>query len=144
MGTPKRALAAWIEAERDRKQWSVEELSRRLIDMGCDAKPGTIRVWEAPRGRPPQQATVEVMERLFGSQAPEAVSDNADLVAAIHKQAAAIDRLAAALERDREAAPGWAQAVVSAVLAGRQLLREDAEPDGPQGSGAPHRDRALA
>jgi hypothetical protein len=126
MSLPKPPLALWITTERERKGWKTEELSRRLTDLGCQASTNTVRVWEAPRGRPPRRSTVEVMERLFGSEAPVETADG-DLAAAIREQAAAIDRLAAALERDREEAPVWAEAVVRAVLAGRQLSPADRE-----------------
>lgn len=135
MAAPKPPLAAWITTERDRKGWKVEELSRRLVDLGCDAAVNTVRVWEAPRGRPPKASTVAMMEQLFGSEAP-AQDVESDLAAAIREQAVAIDRLAQALETQRKDIPLWADAVVKAVLAGRQLTREDVERDEPPGSGA--------
>ena len=150
MGTPKPPLAAWITVERERKGWKVGELSRRLVDLGCEASENTVRVWEAPRGRPPKSATIAVMERLFGSEAPalnQQTADLADLTAALHaqaeavnEQAGALDRLAAALEREQEEAPVWAEAVVRAVLAGRQLSPEDATRDERQESAVPLRD----
>jgi hypothetical protein len=94
--------------------------------------------------KPIRDEHMDAFIAYFGSDpdVPPPTPTDSDLAAAIREQAAAIGRLAAALERDKEQAPVWAQAVVSAVLAGRQLLPEDVERNGPHGSDVPQRDRA--
>lgn len=136
---PKSALAKWIVEGREGKDWSVEELSHRLIQMGVRAKPGTIRVWEAPKGRPPSQGAVDAMAILFGVKAPKDTTPDADLASAIRQQAAAIEHLATVLEQDRAGGPPWVVGLVRAL----GVLREgsgNGGSDGPQESVALRRD----
>lgn len=121
MGNP---VSEWIKAERKRRGWKVEELSRRLIDAGYPAEINTVRVWEARSGRPPKADTISGLERLFGSQAPrerESETDLSALVAALDRQTAAITALADEIRADRSR-QGIAPEAVTAFL--RQLASE--------------------
>lgn len=99
----------------------------------------------------PNEDWQAVFERLYGERPsepePPPVYEQPDLsalIAVLDRQAQAIDRLAAALERERAEAPGWAKAVVSAILTGQLAAEpapdEHAEPDPPRPG--PYRARA--
>jgi ribosome-binding protein aMBF1 (putative translation factor) len=92
-------VSAWIVTERKRLGWKVDDVSRRLLELGYDAQPSTVQVWEA--GRSPRAETIEALERLFGSMAPRdqpTIGDLSGLVEAITQQTAAISALADALK----------------------------------------------
>jgi transcriptional regulator with XRE-family HTH domain len=93
-------VSQWNVDERKRHGWKVDELSRRLLDMGYEAQPSTVQVWEA--GRSPKADTIEALERLFGSAAPRGAELSGDLADAIREQAAAIRDLVTAIREDRE------------------------------------------
>lgn len=83
-----RPLAAWVKKHREVKGWSAAELAHTLTVAGYPTKEGTIRVWEAPKGRDPKPETVAAMERMFNAVAP---------VERDHRDEA-LDRIAAVLE----------------------------------------------
>lgn len=68
-------ISQWIVDERKRHGWKVDEVSRRLLEMGYEAQPSTVQVWEA--GRTPRADTLEALERLFDSHAPREVDIDA-------------------------------------------------------------------
>ena len=121
-------VSAWIAAERKARGWKVEELSRRLRDMGYEAEVGTVRVWEA--GRSPKAETIEALERLFESRAPrQADPDMGDIIAAIRaltesvnahrsvmeSQGAALLDVVAEMKEQRDAAQGRAEGLSAAL-----------------------------
>lgn len=93
MQKAKPPVSAWIARERKAHGWKVAELSRRLTDMGYEAQPSTIGVWEA--GRAPRAETIEALERLFGSLAPreeDYAGDSQAVLLAIEKQTQWLER----------------------------------------------------
>lgn len=82
------------------------------------------------------------LEEFFGPIPDEPAHESGDLAGAIRQQAAAIDRLAAALEADREDGPPWAEAlarILGATLRGSHSGGSDEQ----QGSGALRRGQAA-
>ncbi len=138
MPKPKPALAAWISTERHRMDWSVEQLSERLESLGIEAKPATVRVWEAPAGRPPRQEAIEAMERLFGSTAPEAPTGDVLVAAAIDRQTVVLERLVETLERQQQA--DLDAVVARSVKAALQAAGVPAASSGQSRSDAPQPD----
>jgi hypothetical protein len=120
--------AAWLRKNR-KARWS--NVHKAIADF--EAETGhhigysTWASYESGKRTIPDD-DMDALVAFFGSGPAYPSSEpGGDLAAAIREQAAAIDRLAAALERDREDAPAWADAVVRAVLAGHQLSRADRE-----------------
>lgn len=122
-------VSQWIVDERKRHGWKVDELSRRLVEMGYEAQPSTVQVWEA--GRSPKGETIDALERLFGSAAPRAAELSGDLASAIREQTAAMRELVAELREAREAQQGRDEGLAAALgeLSGT-LARLRLAPDG--------------
>src|SRR3990167_7869020 len=133
MATPKPALAAWIVNERERMGWKLEELSRRLIDLGCQAAPNTVRLWEAPRGRPPKPSTIAVMERLFSSEAPTAspLADFDGLAAAILEMAQAVREQSAVMVSQQKSHDEWMEKLAAGLVGLLALAPAEASTSAP-------------
>ena len=97
-------LNAWVQSQRKLKGWKVEELSARLTDLGHEAKPDTIRVWEGNKPNPPRPETIRALEVLFGSEAPLDDTSDSDVAAAIRAQTEVMRDLVAELRASRLAA----------------------------------------
>ena len=141
------AYGVWLLRGRERLGWTQKQVVGYLRDQGVmsgEHIDGYYRAVEAGPGKHFGAEIHDVLVRLYGKEPeplpePSPASDTADLVAAIRSQTAAIDRLAAALEQDRDAGPPWAEAL--AVILGASLRGSRNEgSDGPHGSGAPLRD----
>jgi transcriptional regulator with XRE-family HTH domain len=102
MARPKPAISAWIQSERKRLGWKVADLSQKLLDLGYDAQPSTVAVWEA--SRTPRPETLDGLERLFGTRAPR--DEPTDLAAAIRAQTEAMRELVEELREAREGRQG--------------------------------------
>ena len=101
MRKPKTPLAAWIIEHRKAQDpvategqgWKTGELARRL-----GVGDSTVRGWES--GRNVGEENLDALERLFRLQAPgrdAATPDQAALIAAVNRQAAATEALVAVL-----------------------------------------------
>lgn len=127
-------IGVWLKGERIAQKWSPEQVVAALRDdTGTVIRVDYYRQLEArTAGKVPGPDLLEDFQRLYGSKPtplPEPEPVAPDLSAEAQAIVAAIDRLTAALSAQRDEAPVWAQAVVSAVLAGRQLLPADAARD---------------
>lgn len=136
MPTPlhlKPPIAAWIVRSRKARGWKPRDIVTALAAQGITVTEDTVKVWESNANRRPAPETLDALERIFGSPAPTrdapASPDQAELVAAIRDQTAAITKLAAAMEaenreRRRETATtrawlrGW-RAVLRAAAQGQ-------------------------
>ena len=83
-------FASWLTSEREGHGLKAEEVARRLREAGLQAEYSTYRTWEATSGRRPAPETVEALERMFGSRAPDDDEAASDLAAAINRL---VDRL---------------------------------------------------
>jgi len=129
-------VGAWLRRERMSRgsAWTPEFVVEALRDRtGTAIRVDYYRQLEAgTAGKVPGPDLLEDLVTLYGTRPtplpepePEAPALSPDTVAIV----AAIDRLTAALREQHDAGPAWAQAVVAAVLAGRQLLPADAKRD---------------
>ena len=86
---PKPPLAEWLVSRRKAKGLTTADVARVV-----DRSEATIRGWEA--GRPPRadDPSIVVLERYYGAEAPSDTAPD-DLVAAINRQAAALEALVA-------------------------------------------------
>ena len=138
-------FGAWARKARIAKGWaSADKAVGPIADLtGHRMRADYLRGIESG-AQVPGPDTVATLEMAYESVAPpvkrEAIADP-DLAAAIREQTGVLQRLVDLMERQQEDAPVWAQAVVSAVLAGRQLRSGDAEHGERSASGAPQRDR---
>lgn len=130
-------IGAWLRMERMGRgsQWTPEFVVEALRSRtGTQIRVDYYRQLEAGTGgKVPGPDLLEDFVTLYGSRPqplpePEATAAglSPDTVAIV----AAIDRLTAVLAAQQGEAPVWAQAVVSAVLAGRQLQPADATREG--------------
>jgi hypothetical protein len=163
MAAPRSELQVWIKRERKLprpdfpKGWPIEELSRRMFALGyTEAKPGTIQIWEAPKGRDPGAENIEGLEKVFGSKAPgqketgpstmgeagqiaavlrEAIeAQTTAIVAAIHARDQTLEHLLSELGRYR-----------SSQLDVLRALQDTAHPEGPMPGDEPeHEPHAAA
>lgn len=125
-------IGTWLKRERLSRDWSPERVVEALRDVtGTVIRVDYYRQVEArTAGKLPGPDLLRDFRQLYGSEPtalpePERPGPSPDTLAIV----AAIDRLAAAIQAQKDEAPVWAQAVVSAVLAGRQLLPADAARD---------------
>lgn len=132
--TDKPPFSAWLSAERRRHGLKVDEVARRLRELGFPAEESTYRTWEA--GRRPAQETVVALERMFGTAAPgEDAAAQGDVAAAIDRQTAVItalvDELRAARE-DRDRIAGLERAVEQLLAAVGPIERAGAASRAPR------------
>lgn len=104
MPTPlhlKPPFAAWLVRERNARKWKPRDVVAALAAQGIEVTDGTVKVWESNAGRKPAPLTIDALERIFDSRAPESVAPSAgqaDLVAALDRQSAAIESLVSRLD----------------------------------------------
>ena len=124
-------IGVWLKAERMSRDWTPERVVEALRDAtGTAIRVDYYRQIEArTAGKVPGPDLLADLQRLYGSRPqplpepePPQPALSADAIAIV----AAIDRLTEALRAERDEAPVWADAVVRAVLAGRQLRPADA------------------
>ena len=128
-------VGVWLKRERLAHGWTPEDVVAQLRERtGTVIRVDYYRQIEArTAGKVPSAELQADLERVYGTAPtplpdpePEPPSLSADTLALV----GAIDRLTAAVEAQQQDGPIWAQAVVDAVLAGRQLRSADAGRDG--------------
>ena len=143
----------WLRRERLALGWSVDEARARLARLGYRIGESSYAEWESGRKRPSRDALPHLVA-LFGEPDPEAPpqpepaqgGDVAALVAEMREQnrvsrdlAAAVFRLADAIDRGQRHRPEWAGEALREVLAAIRLRPGLLASDAPAPSAAPPR-----
>lgn len=139
----------WLRAGREKLGWTQKEVVAWLQRQGVTLNDNYYRQVESGPGRRFGEDVHPLLVELFGSEPqafveePQTTNDDLlrRLIEVMERQTLALEALAQRMSEERDDAPAWAEAVVQAVLAGRQLVSGATERDEPQGSDVPRRGR---
>lgn len=123
-------IGAWAQQAREDSGLSVEQVIERLAAKGSKVIPSTVRGWEGGSKRPGRRQ-VRLLAEIYGVAAPgEPEPESLSLVAALNRQAAALEALAAAIDRDRDGRAVWEKGLLESI---RELAGPKATPSGGPG-----------